>query len=367
MNFLLDTHCDAPSLLLRGADFSRNVKQGFTPGSFPVTQVDFARMKKGGVNGSFFAIYSPNGLAPEVSAARALDMISKVYDAVERNSTKAALATSPVQARRNARNGLISIFMGMENGDQIGGDLARLNLFYRLGVRYMTLTHSGNNDICDSCGTAEKRWGGLSPFGEKVVARMNELGMLVDVSHISDDSFWDVLRVSKAPVVATHSCCRALSNHPRNMTDDMIKALAEKGGVISVNFYPCFLDAEYHKSADALIDAFGDADKAWRAEPENPALQKKLKEALEAMNAVPRPSYKNVVDHIDHVVSLVGIKHVGIGSDFDGIDVAPDGLKDVSMMQKVIIELRRRGYSDYDIKLISSGNFFRAMDAAKAI
>lgn len=367
MDFLLDTHCDAPSLMLKGADFGRKVEQGFTPGMFPVTQVDFARMKKGGVNGSFFAIYSPNGLSPEVSATRALDMISLIYDAVERNRNKVAIATTPAQARRNAKNGLISIFMGMENGDQIGGDLARLKLFYRLGVRYMTLTHCGNNDICDSCSTSEKRWGGLSPFGEKVVEQMNSLGMLVDVSHISDDSFWDVIRVSKAPVVATHSCCRALSNNPRNMTDEMIKALAEKGGVISVNFYPCFLDEEYHKAADALIDAYGDAEKAWRTDPGNAALQKNLKEALAAMNEVARPSYKRIADHIDHVVRLVGVRHVGIGSDFDGIDVAPDGLEDVSRMQKVIIELRRRGYSDFDIKLISSGNFFRVIDSAKAI
>lgn len=367
MIFLLDSHCDSPLMLVKGADFGKKVDQGYTRGKFPVTHSDFLRMKKGGINGSFFAIYTSNSLSPNEATHRALELISRVYDAVEENPDQVAFATTSTQAKRNMKNGLISIFMGMENGSPIQKDLSLLRMFHRMGITYMTLTHANHNEICDSCAPKEKRWGGVSPFGKEVIAEMNRLGMLIDVSHISDDSFWDVLKYSKAPVVATHSCCRALSNCPRNMTDDMIKALAEKGGVIQINFFPTFLDQSYAQEFGPLCDAFDDADKAWRVDQDNPELQENLKKATEAMNALKHPSYKKIVDHIDHVVSLVGVKHVGLGSDFDGIETTPDGLEDVSKMQKIIIELRKRGYSEYEIKQIAGGNFLRVMDAAQRI
>ncbi len=367
MIFLLDSHCDSPLMLVKGADFGKKVEQGYTPGKFPVTHTDFARMKKGGVNGSFYAIYTSNALAPDEATRRAFELISRVYDTVEQNGDKVALTTTVAQAKRNCKNGLISIFMGMENGSPIQKDLSMLRMFYRLGIRYMTLTHAGNNEICDSCAPKEKRWGGVSPFGRDVIAEMNRLGMLIDVSHLSDDSFWDVLKYSKAPVVATHSCCRALSDHPRNMTDEMIKALAENGGVLQINFYPAFLDQEYAAKFWDKADAFDIADKAWMKDQNNKELQDALKIATEEMNAIPRPSYKKIVDHIDHVVSLVGVKHVGIGSDFDGIETCPDGLEDISKMQKIIIELRKRGYKEHEIRLIAGGNFLRVMDAAQRL
>ena len=367
MMFLLDSHCDAPLMLAKGADFGRRVEQGYTPGRFPITHVDFPRMKKGGVNGSFFAIYTSCALTPDQATRRAFELIAKVYDAVEQNQDLAALTTTPAQARHNARNGLISIFMGMENGAPIQKDLSLLRMFNRLGITYMTLTHSRSNEICDSCTSPEPVWGGLSPFGREVVAEMNRLGMLVDVSHISDDSFWDVLKCSKAPVVATHSCCRALNEHPRNMTDEMIVALAEKGGVIQINFYPSFLDRAYTEKVGALIDAEEDTQVEWVKNPADPALQQRMRETVEAMNAVPRPSYKKIVDHIDHVVKLVGIKHVGLGSDFDGIETCPDGLEDISKIQKIIIELRKRGYSENEIRLIAGGNFLRVMEQVQRL
>lgn len=362
MMFLLDSHCDAPLMLAKGADFGRRVEQGCTPGRFPITHVDFPRMKKGGVNGSFFAIYTSNALSPDRATSRALELVAKVYDIVEQNPDKAALTTTPAQARRNARNGLISVFMGMENGAPIQKDLSLLRMFNRMGITYMTLTHARSNEICDSCTSPEPRWGGLSPFGRDVVAEMNRLGMLIDVSHISDDSFWDVLKYSKAPVVATHSCCRALSDHPRNMTDEMIVALAEKGGVIQINFYPSFLDKSYAANASDLIDEQEAAQDAWLEDPADPARQQRMQAAIDALKAVPRPSYKKIVDHIDHVVRLVGVKYVGLGSDFDGIEACPDGLEDISKMQKVIIELRKRGYSDYEIRHIAGGNFLRVLE-----
>ncbi|MBP7753802.1 MAG: dipeptidase [Bacteroidales bacterium] len=366
MIFLLDSHCDSPLMLVKGADFGQTVQQGYTPGKFPVTHVDFAKMKKGGVNGSFFAIYTSNSLSPDESTRRAFELISGVYDAVEQNPDKVAFATTPAQAKRNKKNGLISIFLGMENGDPIQKDLSMLRMFYRLGVRYLTLTHAGNNEICDSCAPKEKRWGGVSPFGKEVIEECNRLGMLIDVSHISDDSFWDVLKYSKAPVVATHSCCRALASHSRNMSDEMIVALADKGGVIQINFYPAFLDNEYAASEIwDLEDIFELADKAWQKDKSNVELQQQLEKSVIDMNAIKKPSYKRVVDHIDHVVSLVGVKHVGLGSDFDGINTTPKGLEDISKIQRIIIELRRRGYKEHEIKAIAGGNFFRVMDAVQ--
>lgn len=367
MIFLLDSHCDSPLMLAKGADFGKKVEQGYTPGKFPVTHTDFAKMKKGGVNGSFYAIYTSNALSPDEATRRAFELVSKVYDAVEQNGDKVALTTTPTQAKRNQKNGLISIFMGMENGAPIQKDLSLLRMFFRLGVRYMTLTHANHNEICDSCAPKEKRWGGVSPFGREVIAEMNRLGMLIDVSHLSDDSFWDCLKYSKAPIVATHSCCRALSNHPRNMTDEMIKALAEKGGVIQINFYPAFLDQDYAAKFWDIADEFDAVDKVWMKDQNNKELQHNLQVATEAMNAIPRPSYKKIVDHIDHVVKLVGVKHVGLGSDFDGIETCPEGLEDISKMQKIIIELRKRGYSEYEIKQIAGGNFLRVMEAAQRI
>ena len=367
MIFLLDSHCDAPLMLAKGADFGRRVEQGFTPGCFPVTHIDFPRMKKGGVNGSFFAIYTSNALTPDQATRRALELVARVYDIVEQNPDKVAFAETPAQARRNAKSGLISIFMGMENGAPIQKDLSLLRMFNRMGCTYMTLTHARSNEICDSCTSPEPRWNGLSPFGREVVAEMNRLGMLIDVSHISDASFWDVLKYSKAPVVATHSCCRALSDHPRNMTDEMIMALAEKGGVIQVNFYPSFLDKDYAEKAGALIDAQEEAQDEWLEDPSDPARQEKMRAAIEALQAVPRPSYKKIVDHVDHVVKLVGIKHVGLGSDFDGIEACPDGLEDISRMQKIIIELRKRGYTEYEIRHIAGGNFLRVMEQAQRL
>lgn len=310
----IDSHCDAPSSLLKGADFSKIVKEG---------QVDYQRLKKGGVDASFFSIYTSNELSADASTRRALEMIARTMDSIDANSDKVALATSVTQAKKNKEKGLISIFLGMENGAPIQKDLSLLRQFYRLGVRYMTLTHNGDNEICDSAATEQKRWGGLSPFGSEVVKEMNRLGMIIDVSHISDMAFYDVLAQSKDPVVATHSCCRALCNHHRNMSDEMIEALADRGGVIQINFYPPFLDENYKKVM---------------------------------------PSYKRIVDHIDHVVDLVGVEHVGIGSDFDGIEITPVGMEDVSKIQKVIIELRKRNYSEHEVSLIAGGNFLRVMN-----
>ena len=322
--FVLDSHCDTPTQIFRGRDLAKDN---------PAAHVDFPKIKRGGVDGAFFALYVPADLEGEAALEHADKLYVCVMDTLAANKDKAALALTEQEAYANKSNGLFSVFLGLENGSPIGKSLEKLREFYDKGVRYMTLCHTKDNEICDSCASAVKTWHGLSPFGKEVIAEMNRLGMLIDVSHISDEAFYDVLKYSTRPVVATHSCCRELAKHPRNMTDDMIRALADKGGVIQINFYPLFLD-----------DTF----------PED------------AMFTAPRPSYKRIVDHIDHVVSLVGIDHVGLGSDFDGIDVTPEGLENASMMPMLFEELRSRGYSDEDIEKIASRNFFNVFSFSDA-
>lgn len=355
--FVLDSHCDTPSQIQRLRDIGIDNDRG---------QVDLPKMKRGGVDASFFALYTPASLSGAVATSHALKLLAGVVDAIDANSGIAAFADTPSQAMKNKAEGKLSVFLGMENGSPIQESLSLLRLFRRFGVSYMTLVHSADNAICDSCASKEKTWHGLSPFGRKVVSEMNRLGMLVDVSHASDETFYDVLECSCAPVVATHSCCRALASHPRNMTDDMIRALAAKGGVIQINFYPVFLDDGFAQVlSDSGIMSRGEAvEEAFIADPSD--IQKRLAwyRVQDELMALPRPSYRRIVDHIDHAVRIAGIDHVGIGSDFDGIEVTPDGLEDVSHLPLVFDEMRRRCYSESDVAKVAGGNFLRVMDQA---
>lgn len=345
---MYDSHVDTPSQLIR----LRNI--GIDN---PHAHVDFPKLRKGGVDGSFFALYTPASLAPDAATRYALEMLSAVYDAVDANPDYAALAFSPEEAAKNKADGLISIFMGMENGAPIQESLSLLRTFYRLGVSYVTLTHNGDNSIADSAAEGRK-WGGLSPFGEQVVAEMNALGMMIDLSHASDNTFWDCIKLSQAPVVATHSCCRALCGHRRNLTDEMLQALGEKDGYVGINFYPAFLSDDFAKDpADAAL--LDEADAVEARFIENPA----DRERVDAWNRMQdrlleiwRPGVKEIVDHIDHAVRFAGIDHVGIGTDFDGIQVPPAGLENVSKLAVLWDEMRRRGYSETDIEKVSGGN-----------
>ena len=353
--FVLDSHCDTPSQILRLRNLSLDNEYA---------HVDFPKLRRGGVDAAFFALYVPAAL--DSDPEKAYDYAMKLLDGVDRtlvsNPSLAALAVTEEQALANKDGGLFSVFIGLENASPID-TLDKLKVLYDKGVRYVTLCHSANNAICDSCAPKVKKWGGLSPFGKDLVAEMNRLGILVDVSHVSDDTFYDVLKYSTKPVVATHSCCRALCNHPRNMTDDMIRTLAAAGGVIQINFYPLFLDGGFSKVlADSGIEERGELiEKEFIADPANPVKRAAWNQIQAELQALPRPSYKLIADHIDHVVSLVGIDHVGIGSDFDGIEVTPDGMEDVSMMPKLFNELRTRGYSEADLAKIASENFFRVL------
>jgi membrane dipeptidase len=296
------------------------------------SQVDLPKLKAGGVDASFFALYTSADLSEDEAATKVLEMIARVYDALDAYSEQAALALTPEDALRNKGKGLISIFLGIENGSPIHKSLPLLRQFYRMGVRYMTLTHNGDNEIADSAAQGT-RWHGLSPFGREVVDEMNRLGMIVDVAHVSDETFYDVIKCSKAPIVSTHSCCRALASHRRNMTDDMIRTLADHGGVIQINFYPVFLSDLYASFYE-----------------------------VKGEKASPRPGVSDVVNHIYHAVKVGGIEHVGIGTDFDGIEVTPKGLEDISKLPKVFDQLKRKGYSEDQIELIAGKNFLRTFN-----
>ena len=354
--FVLDSHCDTPSQILRLRDLSVDNDH---------SHVDLPKLKRGGVDAAFFALYVPASKYGNEAFDYACRLLAGVEKAVSENSEVCAFATNRDEALMNKEDGLFSVFLGLENGSPLNDDLDRLKYFYDKGVRYVTLCHSSNNLICDSCASEVKRWGGLSPFGREVVAEMNRLGMLIDVSHVSDDSFYDVLKYSQKPVVATHSCCRALSDHPRNMTDEMILALADAGGVIQINFYPLFLDSRFSEvlSSSDLVERGESIESEFIANPSDPDARAAWNGIQDALQALPRPSYKLIADHIDHVVKLVGIEHVGIGSDFDGIEVTPEGLEDISMLPKLFDELRSRGYSESDLCKIASENFLRCLEA----
>ncbi len=352
--FLLDSHCDTPSQILRLRDLSLDNDY---------SHVDFPKLRRGGVDAAFFALYVPASLDSDSDRAfeYAKMLLAGVKSSVKENPDKASFAVNEKQAYENKGKGLFSVFLGLENGAPIGDDLNRLKYFYDRGVRYVTLCHSSDNQICDSCASSVKKWGGLSPFGKELIKEMNRLGMVIDVSHISDDSFRDVLEYSKKPVVATHSCCRALCDHPRNMTDDMIRALAKKGGVIQINFYPVFLDSSFSAKLTEIAEKGESVEAEFIADPADSIKRAAWNRVQDELQALDRPSYKLIADHIDHVVKLVGIDYVGIGSDYDGIEVTPDGMEDISMMPKLFDELRARGYSENDLKKVAGENFFRVL------
>ena len=355
-SLVIDSHCDTPIRLMDGCDIAKASKEG---------HYDLVRMREGGLTSTFFAIYTSNSLSPDQATARAFNMISRIYDFIAQNSDQVALGRYPKDLYELRKEGKLGIFLGMENGAPIQKDLSLLRLFYKLGVRYLTLTHAGTNEICDSCTSKTPQWNGLSPFGIDLVKEMNRLGMMVDVSHISDAAFYDVLKYSKAPVVASHSCCRSICNIPRNMSDQMIKDLAAQSGVIQINFYPYFLDEKYRAASTPLFEKFDEVETLWKTDREKYApLYKEVKEELLAIKA---PSYKRVVDHIEHVISLVGNSHVGIGTDFDGIETTPAGLEDVSCLKVITKELLKRNFSERTIRNILGGNFARVFSQCMQI
>ncbi len=350
---ILDSHCDTPTMMMRGRDIGIDNMRG---------HVDLPKLKAGGIDASFFALYTSADMEPDAATRYAMEMIGRIYDQVGAHPDVASLAKSPAEILSNKAKGLISILIGMENGLPIQKSLPLLRMFYRLGVRYVTLTHNGDNEIADSAAQG-RRWHGLSPFGREVVAEMNHLGMIVDVAHASDETFYEALEYSRAPIVSTHSCCRALAHHRRNMSDEMLRALADKGGVIQINFYPVFLSDSFAKTlSDSGLEAKSWTEQDWINDPMDTAKAAAWNAVQDEMAALPRPSYKDVVDHIDHAVNVAGIDSVGIGTDFDGIEVTPVGLENVSRIGVIFDEMSRRGYSDDQIEKVAGKNFLRVFN-----
>jgi len=320
------------------------------------------RMKKGGLTAEFFSLYvKPWYVEHGGAARRTLDMIDSVYRAIERHPRDLMLATSVADIRRAKRQGKVAALMGIEGGHAIEDSLPTLREFYRLGVRYMTLTWNNTNNWADA-GRGEKKHHGLSDFGKDVVREMNRLGMMVDVSHVSDETMSDALDVSKAPIIASHSSARALSNVPRNIPDDLLKRIAKNGGVVQVNFYTEFVD---EKTVGPQSDEREARLKAQQAEidakyKDDPERRGEESDKLEAANPLPPLPISKLIDHIDHIVKVAGIDHVGIGADFDGANDMPEGAQDVSMLPNITYELLKRGYSEQDIRKILGENLLRA-------
>lgn len=370
--FTVDTHADTPMLLSRGGFDITKDNDARTTNS----KVDYPRMKRGGLDAIFFAVYLGQGPrtpeAHEAAQKRALSIFDAVNTTLKQTSELAELATTPEDAYRIGKTGKRVIFIGVENGYAMGHDLPMLQKFYDLGARYMTLCHSSNNDICDSSTDPKgAEYQGLSPLGEQVVKEMNRLGMIIDVSHVSDSTFYDVIRLSKVPVVATHSGAKAICNHPRNLTDDMLKALAKNGGVIQLNLLSDYIKTippspEREGALKELYAKYSIKDRrGMMALPE--AEQQKARADFMELNKkypIQLATVKDAVDHIDHIVKVIGIDHVGMGADFDGGGALADCF-DVSQYENMTIELVRRSYSKKDIEKIWSGNFFRVMKAVE--
>lgn len=365
---ILDGHVDAPYRLRDQPEDEREDLSQLTEGNF-----DYVKAKEGGLDAPFMSIYIPASYQEDGGAKELADeILDMVYGWTERWPDKFAVATSPEEVRSVVAEGKIALPLGMENGAPIEGDLENLRHFYDRGIRYVTLTHAEDNHISDSSYADDDTWDGLSPFGEEVVREMNRLGVMVDVSHVSDPAFWDVMEITEAPAIASHSSCRHFTpDWERNMSDEMIRALAENGGVIQINFGSSFLSGEIQQVGSAYYDAL-------RAHFEELGMKRGDPGAEEAADAFEEEYWKDhekrfadvtdVADHIDHVVELVGVDHVGLGSDFDGVgDSLPTGLKDASDLPNLIRVLLERGYTEEEIEKIASGNVLRVWEEVERV
>jgi membrane dipeptidase len=354
---VLDTHDDTTQrFFTKDFDIAKRNASG---------SIDIPRMREGGMDAIFFSIWIDGRTMGPPAVQKALDQIDAVHEAVRKNSKDMVFCRTADEIRRAHKDGKIAALIGVEGGHMIGNDIRIVRIFGDLGARYMTLSHFYNDEWADSS-TDKPAHNGLTDYGKEIVREMNKQGIMVDISHVSDKSFYDALEVSKAPLIASHSSCRAICNHPRDMTDDMIKALAAKGGVIQINYEMSFIDQAYKDASDKLsggVVALFDQLKKECGDNEE-CLEKKMNEMQKqavADGRLPHVSWERIIDHIDHVVKLVGPDHVGLGSDFDGASM-PEGMEDASKLPKITEALMRKGYKDDDIRKILGGNLLRVME-----
>jgi membrane dipeptidase len=361
-SIVLDTHDDTTQRFFTNTyDIAKRNPDG---------HVDIPRMREGGMNAIFFSIWIDGRIVGPQAVQKALDQIDAVRENVRNNSKDMVLARTAEDVRRAHKDGKIAALMGVEGGHMIGNDIRMVRIFADLGVRYMTLSHFYNDEWADSS-TDKPAHNGLTDFGKDIVREMNRQGMLVDISHVSDKTFYDALEVSKAPLIASHSSCRALCNHVRDMSDDMIKALAAKGGVIQINYEKSFIDQAYKDAYDketgGVVQHLSELTKNCNNDEACISREMaKIQAKLTAEGKLPHVSWERIVDHIDHAVKLVGADHVGLGSDFDGADM-PEGMEDVSKLPKITEALLRKGYSDADVRKILGDNTLRIMEQAERV
>lgn len=352
-SIVLDTHIDTTPQLQTNWKFTEEHKEG---------HIDLPRMKKGGLNALFFSIYMSGNITGPKAVNDSLERIAAVHKLAQDMPDRVALCVTASQVRQAHRRGRIAALMGMEGGHMINNSLPVLRMYAELGVRYLTLTHSVNTDWADSSGDQPKH-NGLTAFGKQVVRELNRLGVMVDISHVADKTFWDALEVSRAPMIASHSSCRAISGHARNMTDDMIKALAAKGGVIQINYLDQFIDNdlfEYSRRSRTLMAELT------QKYPGRENAEKRREEVAKQFGPRPKASWERIIDHIDHAVKLAGVDHVGLGSDFDGGSM-PVGMEDVTQLPRITEALLRKGYSRTDIRKILGENTLRLLSEVERV
>jgi membrane dipeptidase len=361
-SLVLDTHDDTTQRF-----FSKDYDIGKRN---PDGHIDIPRMREGGMNAIFFSIWIDGRIMGPPAVQKALDQIDAVHENVRKYSKDLVFCRTAAEVREAHKQGRIAALIGVEGGHMIGNDIRVLRTFGDLGVRYMTLSHFYNDEWADSS-TDKPVHNGLTDLGKDIVREMNRQGIMVDISHVSDKTFYDALEVSKAPLIASHSSCRALCNHVRDMSDDMIKALAAKGGVMQINYEKSFLDQAYKDASDKLsggvVANFDQLKKTCGDDQE--CFGRKMAEQEKQATAegkLPHVSWEKIIEHIDHVVKLVGPDHVGLGSDFDGASM-PDGMEDCSKLPRITEALMRKGYSDDDIGKILGGNTLRVMEQVERV
>jgi membrane dipeptidase len=353
---IVDTHDDTPQRMVwEKFDLAHRDPKG---------HIDIPRMREGNLGAIFFSIWVPSKMTGPLAVERALNQIDAAREQVRLHPGDLALATTAAEVRAAHAQGKIAVLMGVEGGHMLDDDLGMLRLYAALGVRYLTLTHFLNNNWADAS-TDKPAHNGLTDFGKDVIRELNRLGVIVDISHVSDKTFADALALTKAPVMASHSSCRAICNHPRNMSDAMLRALAKNGGVVQINFHYTFLSQEALDATRALgreVTVVDQEVEKLCGENEACSVMEGERRAREMMSAgkIPKVSWEKIIEHIDHAVKIAGMDHVGLGSDFDGATM-PFGMEDVSKFPQITEALLRKGYSEKDIEKILGGNTLRVL------
>ena len=358
---VLDTHADTTQRMVFDPRF--NIDERHSDGN-----IDIPRMRDGGMDALFFSIWVPSDVTGPPAVKRAFDQIDAVREAVRTHPNDLVLATTVAEVRKAAADKKIAALMGMEGGHMIDDDMRLLRDYYALGVRYMTLTHFKNNNWADSS-TDKPAHNGLTAFGKDVVREMNRLGMMIDISHVADKTFYDVIGLTKVPVIASHSSSRVIANHPRNMTDDMMRALAKNGGVVMINYHAGFLSEEFRvaseKRSGNIVQQMAEMSKKCGGNEACTTMEDDRMDHEAMMNGqLPKVFWEKIVDHIDHAVKVAGADHVGLGSDFDGATM-PLGMEDVTKLPKITDALLKKGYNEQDVEKILGGNLLRVMEAVE--